>query len=313
MNTATFGRLRCALLAAFAFTALALSFPATASANQGGTPANLDKNSPFTAIYVLGDSLSDTGRTSAAITSTTGVTFPPSPYAPGRFSNGALWIEYFASMVRRNYDPNTNLAWAGATTGLTNVEQSFLPGMKYEVDEAVSPSIGVDRKALYIVFGGSNDSLQIFPPFNVAPSAVILAGVQNLLGIVNTLHAFGAENIVVVDMPDIGQTPRARTNNKSAEATQFSIMFNTQLNAALDTLSFPICRVSMFNLSRDFAAQPKKYGFTDVTSMSYPDLKKAESSVFWDDIHPTTRAHYYIADEIYHAITKAGMNGQQPK
>src|SRR3954470_23184547 len=47
----------------------------------------------FKSIDVLGDSLSDTGR----LYSVTG--YPPPPYYLGRFSNGPLWVEYFAPRV----------------------------------------------------------------------------------------------------------------------------------------------------------------------------------------------------------------------
>src|SRR3954471_10689570 len=80
-----------------------------------GNSGNAPRNPPFSAIKVLGDSLSDTGRTFNAI----GV--PPSLYYfNGRFSNGPLWVDYLAPSLRLPYQPLDNLSWAGANTGRLN-------------------------------------------------------------------------------------------------------------------------------------------------------------------------------------------------
>ena len=51
----------------------------------------LAQAAPFTAIYVFGDSLSDTGNfTALAGTAVPGLVVPGAPYAPGRASNTAL-------------------------------------------------------------------------------------------------------------------------------------------------------------------------------------------------------------------------------
>ena len=53
----------------------------------------------FANLGILGDSLSDTGRLAQA---TAGATFglfsvPNEPYFPGRFSNGSVWVDYYAA------------------------------------------------------------------------------------------------------------------------------------------------------------------------------------------------------------------------
>ena len=53
--------------------------------------------SNFSQFYVFGDSLSDTGN---IFTATEGLTNPETavppnpPYAPGRFSNGDIWVDF---------------------------------------------------------------------------------------------------------------------------------------------------------------------------------------------------------------------------
>lgn len=305
-----FADLTRALSPALAVTALlTFSLVAPAMATPGGTPTRPDHNPPFTAIYVLGDSLSDTGRTSSVL-SQPGVPFPPPPYAAGRLTNGPVWIEHLSPRLRRAYNPLDNFSWAGATTGNLNVYGLGLPGMQDQLNELLASSgVMLDRNALYVVFGGTNDFSQLFasPPAN--PAEFIPAGVANIVQIVATLSAAGAEHIVVVDLPDLGHAPRALSAGPAASAfvTQLSTTFNSLLNAALDELPFPIVRVSAFDLVNDFVARPRKYGFTNVTSPGLFDLANADTYLFWDDLHPTTRAHQYLADAIFHALAREGM------
>src|SRR4051812_32535836 len=71
-------------------------------------------------IYAFGDSLTDTGNFSL---STLGVVPLSPPYAPGRFSNGQLWIERVAAAYGTQMTPSlaggNNYAFGGATTGGT--------------------------------------------------------------------------------------------------------------------------------------------------------------------------------------------------
>ena len=313
-----------------AFVPLFIAVGAVAISNHalaapGGIPGKPDSNSPFSAIYVIGDSLSDTGRTSAVLTTNPQLPFPPAPYASGRLSNGPLWIEQFAPMVRLDYNSLDNLAWAGALTGATLLPQppllptinniyGPLPGMTNQALELRDLSNSVlDPRALYVVFGGSNDFLRIDPAGSNA-AAVIGTAVENLFAIVNSLHLWGAKNIVVVNVPDLGRIPKnlRQGANVANLATLFSAAFNNALDTRLNSLSFETCRVSLFDLSRDFSDKPKKYGFTNVTDPSFPDVNKGQTYLFWDDVHPTTLAHGYLAGEVFQAVAKAGMLSRKP-
>jgi phospholipase/lecithinase/hemolysin len=305
-------RLKRASVPLVAVAIATLSVSTNAQSEPGGTPSS---NSPFSAIYVIGDSLSDTGRTSAALTTNPLFPFPPAPYAAGHMSNGAVWIEYFAPMVRKTYNPDENLAWAGAMTGVFNVFNEALPGMQQQLTQLHSRANGsFDKKALYVVFGGSNDFLQISLPSAGNAATVISEAVRNLMSITIILRTLGAENIVVVDVPDLGQTPRVLRlgTNAAVIGTQLSMAFNSLLDSSLNNLSFPVRRVSLFNLMRDFVDKPKKYGFTNVTEPSFPDLSKGQTYLFWDDVHPTTLGHRHLADEVFHVVVKAGLLSQKP-
>jgi phospholipase/lecithinase/hemolysin len=314
MNTSLLARFTRAISPARAVLVLSIvSFVLTIRAAAAVAPAPPDHNPPFSGIHVLGDSLSDTGRTAAVLLQVTGTTVPPPPYAPGRFSNGPLWIEYFAPQVRRAYEPLDNFSFAGANTGNLNVFPG-LPGMFQQLQELIgSPAILLDPKALYVVFGGANDFFRIFE--GAPPLPVVFAGVANVIKIVDTLQKAGAEHIVVVDLPDIGRTPRALAGGQASAqgATQLSMMFNGLLNQMLNGLPRGVVRVSMFDLLNDMVAHPYKYGFSNVTSPGIFNLAHADTHLFWDDIHPTTRTHQHVADAVFHALARAGLLAHQAR
>lgn len=296
------------MLALPALAALCFVAPVSTQADPGKS-----QNEPFRSIQVIGDSLSDTGRTSAVLTQLTGVATPPPPYAPGRFSNGALWIEQLAPRLRLAYQPLDNFSWAGANTGRLNVFPG-LPGMLDQLDElrATSPR-KLDQKALYVVFGGSNDFLRIFN--GADPLAVIGEGVANVATIVASLHAAGARDIVVVNLPDIGLTPRAKAGGPvaAAGATFLSALFNQSLDQALNALDIPVVRVNAFELLNRMVANPAAYGFTNVDSPGIANLPQAATHLFWDDIHPSTKAHGFVADAVFEALARAGLIKQLVK
>ena len=88
--------------------ALILASPLSASAT------------PWNALVVFGDSLSDAGNAFAL----SGGLFPPSPPYAERFSNGPVAAEYLAGHLgvplTRSSAGGTDFAVAGATTGLLN-------------------------------------------------------------------------------------------------------------------------------------------------------------------------------------------------
>lgn len=288
-------------LALFTFCLALVAVPARAGADaerggRGGKPA-------FSALYVFGDSLSDTGRTFAA----TG--YPPPPYAGGRFSNGAVWVEQLAPQLGLAYNPATNFSWGGAKTGYTNVLPG-LPGLRTQLDAYVA-SLGAkpraDKDALYVVFGGANDFFAILGGGD--PAAIVPAAVNNLTTIVATLQSLGARHILVVDLPDIGLTPRAQLAGAGASATFLSAWFNSLLDAQLDALRCDVMRVSSFDLLQACVNDPAAYGFTNVTVPGILNPATAGTALFWDDIHPTTRMHTLLAAVIEDEVTDGPGHG----
>ena len=255
--------------------------------------------SSFSQLIVYGDSLSDNGNIFAA----SGGAFPPAPYAQ-RMSNGPVAVEYMAATLGL---PLVDLAFAGATTGTSNVLNGALPGMLQELlgGPAVDPS------ALYVVWGGANDFLSL--PSD--PVAAATASVANLMFIVDGLTAGGAQEILVPGLPDLSLTPRARALDPATQIAlhQLSQFFNGLL--LNDLLLRP--NTTFFDTSALLAAivaNPATYGFTNATDAckSPPDAglpgvvcADVGTYVFFDDIHPTTAGHATLGGQFAAAVPAA--------
>ncbi len=273
----------------------------------------------FDGVYAFGDSLSDNGNVYAA----TGW-FPPPPYWQGRFSNGPVMVEDLAKGLGVSLH---DYAWGGATSGSTNVLNnnyglSGLPGLSQEISSYVG-SNSLDPNGLYTVWAGADDALALFANL----STVTLTSAANTIGnsttnvtnAVDTLESHGARHILVLNMPDLGLTPRllsadATIPYASNAATLYSQGFNATLASKLDTLQSSagfnanIIQFDVFGAMNQVFANAASYGFTNLTQgCLYSTVCVSSSAVqdtyaFWDDVHPTAHLHQILADEVLAAV-----------
>lgn len=248
----------------------------------------------FQQLYVFGDSLSDTGNFYNA----TGGTFPPSPpYNQGRFSNDRLWVEYLAADLGAT---STNFAFGGATTGSNNTilipDVTTLPGLQQEIASFKTTNPIANPDALYIIWAGANDYLG----GGVTDPSV---PVNNLSGAIATLAESGAENFLVVNLPDLGKIPGTNDSLQASSLTTLSNLHNSGLDTSLNALStsydINIYDLDVSSLFAEAIAQPTKYGFTNVTDACLSDTgicSNPNEYLFWDELHPTDAGHRIIGE-----------------
>jgi phospholipase/lecithinase/hemolysin len=131
--------------------------------------------------------------------------------------------------------------------------------------------------------------------------------VSNLIASINTLADAGARNFLVVNSPDLGSTPAFRGTANQALMTALSDGFNTALESQLNTLAGakPQLDIELFQLDdalQSLIADPTGSGFTNVTQpcLSGSTVCADPSTyLFWDDLHPTTRTHDILAQQLY--------------
>ena len=276
---------------------------------------------PITALYVIGDSLSDQGN---AFALTGG--FPPPPYAQ-RASNGPVAVERMAQALGvplvASELGGTNYAVAGAMTGAVQIPgappgvttenlseiQYGLPALAgtsllSQVAQVINAGPLVDPDgSLFMVWGGAND-LFLSP----APGTAVNA-VGNLGASIAALYGFGARHFFVPNLPDLASTPAAQALSPVDRAAlqALSIGFNNLLAAQLAVLSalpgIDITAFDDFTFFNGFLANAGTYGFTNTTAPCLVGTPPTAtvcadpgSYVFWDTVHPTTAAHQVTGD-----------------
>ncbi|MDX2347207.1 MAG: SGNH/GDSL hydrolase family protein [Legionella sp.] len=288
-------------------------------------------------IVVFGDSLSDTGNLYEYMRHQ----LPMSPpYYEGRFTNGPVWIEH----VLTHYFPSnpklhlSNYAFGGSGVGSEgeNDEDDIGDGAMLNLDAEVSSYLlahddKTDASSLYVVWMGSNNYLSL-PEDLDDEVEFTLAGIRRSL---DTLVQKGAKNIMVMGVPDLGKTPMALEFESTDDLTYLSHQHNTKLKAEVEQLRalHPDVQWVFFDvdvLLTDALTQPALYGFSNVTGTCYDALDYLPSSqsvlnmasrikpgvhpedvcdtyLFFDPVHPSSRAHAYIAERGIELLDKLGM------
>jgi phospholipase/lecithinase/hemolysin len=251
----------------------------------------------FSQIVVFGDSLSETGNSFE----TTGI--PPSPpYFQGRFSNGPVWIDYLADDLEISSDRRTNYAFGGATTGSDNnillpTGAPSLPGLQQQLNSFTATNTTADPNALYLVWAGANDYLG----GNITDPTV---PVNNLTSTVKTLSEYGAKNVLVANLPDLGRIPATSNIPQIADNLNLLSEFhNLGLTNSLSELSqqtdTKIISLDVNSLFRRAIANPSEFGLTNVTDACLTQAgvcSNPNEYLFWDDFHPTTVTHELVSE-----------------
>lgn len=283
--------------------------------------------SNFNGFYVLGDSLSDTGNTFAATQGTIPVPRVNNSNRPayfqGRFSNGPIWVDYFGSQkgltptpfVTLLANPNivptdgVNFALGGAQTGIVSSFPGFqdnIPGVLGQVG-LLRQNLPVDPNALYSVFGGANDYFSGNTNVNQI--------VQNLTNSIGSLTQEGAKNFLVFNLPNLGESPFGKRLGIPDQLNQLTQAHNLQLASAISDIrtsnpDLNIYSVDINTLFNTVRATPAKFGFKDVTNPCVTGnflqvtniCDNPDDFLFFDDVHPSSRAHNLIAQAALTAV-----------
>lgn len=244
----------------------------------------------FSGVTVFGDSLSDQGNVSA-----TTFGFVPGPnYWQGRFSNGRIWAELFATQqgitLTRSTAGGSNYAWGGATTGTGTFGFGF-PNVRTQVAGYLGTSPTIDSNRLFVVWAGGNDYLN----GGTSPVPVI----DNLRQSIQSLHAAGARKFLIPNLPLLGYVPRnVGTANQNA-ANQISLAHNNLLRSQLGLLRSSLGGATIYEMDvagrmEHVRQNPALYNLTNVTQPALVGnsvVPNPDQYLFYDDIHPTRVGH----------------------
>ena len=295
------------------------------------SPVARSRAQAYTSIVVFGDSLSDTGNVTALTSKAFGIPFP-SPYAVpllgptsdftlGRFTDGpdstpasakfkGVWVEQLAAMlpekpvILNSLSGGANYAYGGALAANGSTVASLGPysitvdNVGLQITNYLATHPKIDDKTLFIVWAGTNDLLAVTSPAQVPEAAI-----EESIDVQRLLEA-GATQIVVPNLPALGKTPQVAAGGPTsvAAANQATIAFNDTLSTSLDILELfyfskhpSIYRLDVYTLFNKIIANPASFGITNVTAPAQETAVNPDTYLFWDGLHPTTKAHNLLA------------------
>lgn len=240
---------------------------------------------PLQKVVIFGDSLSDNGN----LYRISNHELPPSPpYFQGHFTNGKVWIENLVATFF-SVDPESHLqdfACGGAVVSskipTDNSTEGRIQNLYDQLKQYFTQLDHASEDTLYVLWIGANNYFNIPEDFEPVLQEVI-QGTQNSLEFL--VHR-GAKNIMVVNLPDLGQTPDAiedRANDPSSSLssrlTLVSEKHNEMLRTSFDTLQskYPDVKWVFFDVNRifkDVISNPASYGFSNVTQTCPLEMNK---------------------------------------
>jgi phospholipase/lecithinase/hemolysin len=234
-------------------------------------------------------------------------------------------------LLSGGHGPAVNFAFGGASTGLFNpAPGGFVPGLKGQValfglalgGRAPSPH------ALYAILAGANDYLSLTSIRRSQEERFVGGVVGNITDSIRALHRIGARDVIVVNLPDLGLSPLSAPDPvRRATLSRLAAEHNRQLAAALAKLPKKLDGLSIIAIDLTALLQalpalgfdvqtpamdrllppPPALGglpmsfciFVDPQTCGVvSDFNAVPPSLFWDAEHPTTQAHFVLAQYI---------------
>jgi outer membrane lipase/esterase len=211
--------------------------------------------------------------------------------------------EQVALAIANHVIPNSPAAIAAFTTQIT-------PQVTAQVTAAVTAGAGVST---------------LETPAQAQAS--IAAAAQQEVKLIGELQAAGVKNMLVFNLPNIGQIPDGIEAGPTvaAQLTALSLIYNGQLNTGLGQLGKGIIPVNIYGLFNEVIANPSAFGFTNVTTPACgvgsdslqcgPQGSGAkytyapgtnQTYLFADGIHPTTGADAMVAQAVIAELNAPG-------
>lgn len=275
-------------------------------------------------MYVVGDSLSDTGNIFYALGGTTvnppySNLIPSAAYSSQRLSNGPIWVERLAENLDIDLQASliggTSYAFGAALTGsLTGISPSLIPTLTDQAQSIVNLPGTLSTSDLFVVWGGGNDIRKAASTGSGSEASTIINdSLLNISGVITLLANEGATRFLVPNLPDLGALPSTQLAGPFAVSfmSQLTESFNNNLEFTIlseleQSLGVEIIHLDANDLLADIVSNPDNFGFTDVTNACIQigggECSAPDEYLFWDGLHPTTAAHQIIGDAAYASL-----------
>jgi len=251
---------------------------------------------------------------------------------------------------------------AAAGTPNADYSQATTTPVTQQVQNYLAAHHGFNGGQLVLVNGGTNDILALAPTLQSAIAADVAAGTdpttavqkeagaafapiaQALAGTVQQIVSAGATRVVLINVPDLGQTPYAVRSGAAAQQllSGLSAVYNAKVAQSIQSLGIPANKLAVVDLagwqesvlanykSKGFAvgntgtacnidamiANAAKAGVANAQAFgsalfcspqTYTAADADQSYMYADLFNPSTRLHALFADEVQQLLKSGGI------
>jgi phospholipase/lecithinase/hemolysin len=197
----------------------------------------------FDHLVVFGDSLSDMGNA-------------------GRFSNGPVWVEQLAQLLKL---PLTASERGGQNFAVGGAKVEEGPQSLREQVQAFLKQPRPSGRTLYVIWGGGNDVLAAIGEPDALSKVNAAAG--SLKDVLAELILNDASDLLVPNLPDVSLTPEVQAHGSKAitEGRRLSLDFNKAVEQSLSDLihsstSFRLYRLDVAAMAERARRTPQATG-----------------------------------------------------
>ena len=276
----------------------------------------------FKNIVTFGDSLSDHGNLQSQI-----------PDQPATKSNGDVWVDYLKKELNAEL---TNYAVIGAMTSkhlndnvqaMSDAREISQLGFVSQVDQFIEDPIDFEpSETLFTVWIGANNFIKFgYGQLGTDPIAMIQNAMSDITGALEKLLNIGAKHIVILTLPDIGKSPwyNKRAESEIKAATDLASTYNYYLLTTVDQVTanysdITVYKFDLFQIMDELLAidlfpnETDSYMKLDASGYALTETNgPPENYLFYDAVHPMTKAHEYFSKIVAERVIYHGYVTQQ--
>ena len=254
-------------------------------------PATADTIDPYDAVFVFGDSLSDSGNIAASL----GPDFPTAVYPNGQFTNGAEWttqIGLSPSLLGGN-----NYAFGGARTADNG---DATPDLLAQIGMFTASAAQLGANPLAVIWTGGNDFRDLAPGDDLG--AFVTSITHTIAKGVRLLNDAGIEDFVVFNLPNFSALPEYAGDALGAGQASFVTgVVNGAIAKKVSRLDnrYDDASVGLFDIDSLFQEVLASAPEATRQLRCLDDLADCAANptnyVFYDDIHPMEWVHSELA------------------